>query len=330
MTSSSQEVALIIDSEASTYIKPTTMPMDKDSLNLLIEPAVDFGSLTRNACDIQPYTDRQNWSNYFNMLNGPSYTELVKDLWVRAEAYDEEVAHREEYEKILEDMSLEGKIREEMGLKELTGVEIRYAVMGIKVTITEVMISRITCCRDNGLYFIGTEKLIKTSEWVSRIHKILFEGRDFKKCNHLRKEHRVLQKLMIMCFMPREGGTYYMSWDQKHFLLFLVKKCPINLPAYIFNHMCTSIREGIIGNKIVPYTRLISKILYHGRLFQKLQDLGVTSHEELGTWTGKVVNGTMLGFMKIIRKKNVIISKDDLKLSVKTTEFLDDFPPISL
>jgi hypothetical protein len=43
MASSSQEVGLAIDSKASTYIKPKTMPMDKNELNLLIEPTVDFG-----------------------------------------------------------------------------------------------------------------------------------------------------------------------------------------------------------------------------------------------------------------------------------------------
>ncbi|RHN41344.1 hypothetical protein MtrunA17_Chr8g0365081 [Medicago truncatula] len=94
--------------------------------------------------------------------------------------------------------------------------------------------------------------------------------------------------------------------------------------------MCTSIREGIKWKKSVPYTRLISEILYQGRLLQKVQDLGVSSDEELGTKTGKVVNGTMLGFMKIIWKMDVIISKNDLKLSARTTDLLDDFPPISL
>jgi len=48
---------LAIDYEASTYIKPKTMPVDKDDLNLLIEPMVDFGSLERNGCDIRPFTD---------------------------------------------------------------------------------------------------------------------------------------------------------------------------------------------------------------------------------------------------------------------------------
>jgi hypothetical protein len=37
-----------------------------------------------------------SWENYFNMLNGPSYTELVKDFWVREKVYDQEAAHGEE------------------------------------------------------------------------------------------------------------------------------------------------------------------------------------------------------------------------------------------
>jgi len=295
MASTSQEVAMAIDSEAATYIKPRTMHMDKEVLNLLIELAVDFGSLEINGCDIRPFLKYQHLNNYFEMLNGPSYTKLVKYLWVRAEVYDQEAAHREEYEKILQNRSLEGNTREQIGLTKFTSVEIRSVVMGVKVTITEAMISKITGCRDNGMFFTDTNKTIKTSEWGPKIHKALFEGRQTEKCVHLRKEHMIHQKLIIMCFMPWEGGTNYMSWDHKYFLCFLVKQFPINLPACIFDYMCNSIREGIKGKKTLPYTRLLSEIIH-----QKLEDLGIASDKDLGTCTGNVTNGTMHGHKRII------------------------------
>jgi len=139
--------------------------------------------------------------------------------------------------------------------------------MGVKVTIKESMIASITSCRDNGLHFTDTEKTIETSEWGSRIHKALFGGRINEKCVNLLKELRVLQKLMILCFMPREGCTTYMSWDHKHFMCFLVKNFPINLSTYIFEHMCNLIKEGIIKvKKTMPYTRLIYEIIHQGGL----------------------------------------------------------------
>jgi len=55
------------------------------------------------------------------MLNGTSYSELVKDFWVKSEVYDQEAATREEAQKILENQSLKGNTRSEMGLLEFKG-----------------------------------------------------------------------------------------------------------------------------------------------------------------------------------------------------------------
>jgi len=43
------------------------------------------------------------------MLNGPTYVNLVKDFWVRAEVYDQEVALVEERQAVARDPSLKGK-----------------------------------------------------------------------------------------------------------------------------------------------------------------------------------------------------------------------------
>jgi len=51
-----------------------------------------------------------------------------------------------------------------------------------------------------------------------------------------------------------------MSWDHKHFLHFLINKFLIKLPTYIFNYLCTSIKEGINEKRSVPYTRLLSEV----------------------------------------------------------------------
>ena len=51
------------------------------------------------------------------MLSGPTYENLIKHLWVRDEVYDVHAAKMEEHEKVLIDPSLEGKTREQLGLK---------------------------------------------------------------------------------------------------------------------------------------------------------------------------------------------------------------------
>jgi len=118
--------------------------------------------------------------------------------------------------------------------------------MGIRVTITEALIAKVIGARSNGMFMVNTGK---TRDWVSKIYLTMHEGRESQKAIHIENEYRMLHKLTLMCFMPREGGTTYMSWDHKHFLYLFINKYPINLPAYIFNYLCTSIRDGIKGRK---------------------------------------------------------------------------------
>jgi len=61
---------------------------------------------------------------------------------------------------------------------------------------------------------------------------------------------------------------------------------------------------------------------------QRVEDNTKQAAQKVDNDTQEVANRTMLGSMKIIAKKNVIILEDDLKLSIKTNELLDVFPPI--
>ena len=79
------------------------------------------------------YYEAQGLMDYFNMLNGPTYENLVRHFWVRAHVYDKKAAKLEETKKILIDPTLEGKSREEMGLEPFVDTEIRSSIMGIPV-----------------------------------------------------------------------------------------------------------------------------------------------------------------------------------------------------
>jgi hypothetical protein len=70
------------------------------------------------------------------------------------------------------------------------------------------------------------------------------------------------------------------------FLDFMIHNYMINLPAYIFHYMCTSIKEGITKRiRNVPYVRLLSEIFHQGRLIEKLRHHGLVSDKEIGTCT---------------------------------------------
>jgi len=121
------------------------MAIPAESFKVQIESPVDFASLNRNRMNLDALIATQEMFPYFHMLNGPTYVELVKDFWVRAEVYDEEAANNEEHQAVIRDPSLKGKTREEMGLETFSQTEIRSAVMGVPVTITEEIIAK--ACR---------------------------------------------------------------------------------------------------------------------------------------------------------------------------------------
>jgi len=55
--------------------------------------------------------------DYFNMLYGPTYMTLVRYFRVRVHVYDKKAAQQEMNEKVLIDLTLAVKTREEMGLE---------------------------------------------------------------------------------------------------------------------------------------------------------------------------------------------------------------------
>jgi len=111
-------------------------------LTVLVESPVDFLSLAHHGCELKNFFHAQGLDNYFCMLSGPTSQNLIKYFSVRAEIYDNHAAKMEEHEKVLIDPSVEGKTREQLGLKPFTCTEIRSNIMGILVTITEEIIAR--------------------------------------------------------------------------------------------------------------------------------------------------------------------------------------------
>jgi len=128
--------------EAPVYeIRGRTISLEEWELNVQVESLVDLISLAHHGCELRGYYHAQDLDDYFGMLNGPTYMNLVRHFLVRAQVYDRQVAQLEMDEKILIDPSLKDKRREEMGLEPFTSTEIRSSIMGISVFISEAVIS---------------------------------------------------------------------------------------------------------------------------------------------------------------------------------------------
>ena len=123
--------------EAPAYeIKGRTMSLEEWELNVQVESPVDFISLAHHGCELRDIYHAQDLDDYFGMLNGPTYMNLVRHFWVRAQVYDRKAAQLEMDDKVVIDPSLQGKTREGMGLEPFTCTQIRSSIMGIPVFIS--------------------------------------------------------------------------------------------------------------------------------------------------------------------------------------------------
>jgi len=312
--------------EAPAYeIKGRTMELEEWQLKVQVENPVDFVSLARHGCDLSSYLRYQDLSGYFTMLDGPSYENLIKYFWARAEIYDKHAAKGEEDHMILLHPELKGKSRAEMGLKKFKRVEIRSNVMGIPITITKEVIGK--SCRRNveGAFQWNLNK--KTNDWISVVKQSLFKGKKDGKYNDMEKEHKVLQKLMQECFLPKGGGVDQPSLEQKVFLHFLVTFEKLNLPRYIFHHMLWALEQSQQKNRaFVSYGRLLSEIFHQGGMLEVLKLSKVVDDNQLGTVVGKYLNDSTLYNMHLV--KNVIRMDTDLQESNIPSNLMDNFPLI--
>ncbi|WJX33618.1 hypothetical protein P8452_21807 [Trifolium repens] len=119
-------------------------------MEFLTEKFVDFESLKVNGIDIkEPFYDQQ-WGNYFEMLNGFVYFDIVKYLWNKAYVFDKFDADEEVRKMVEKDNSLRGKTRVQLGLRPFKGKEIRFNLLGVDVLITQEHIAMILGLDNDG------------------------------------------------------------------------------------------------------------------------------------------------------------------------------------
>jgi len=180
-------------SQSRYSLKPVTVPLPIDSLVVQVESPVDFSSLKRNKVDMNALISAQKMAGYFQMLNGPTYVNMVKEFWIRAEVFDVDSAKAQEREAVSRNPSLRGKTRKEMGLEPFHGLEIRSAVIGIPVSITEGVIAQACMMPLEGRFqWNVTSKDAMLDSFVN----LLLRGNPATKLAEMDIEHRVLLKIM--------------------------------------------------------------------------------------------------------------------------------------
>ncbi|KEH19771.1 hypothetical protein MTR_8g468090 [Medicago truncatula] len=248
--------------------------------------------------------------DFFKMLNGPTYTSLVRQFWVRVHVDDKHAAKLEETEKIQIDPTLEGKSREETGLEPFRCTEIRSSIMGIPVFISEDSIAFVIKRASEGSYKggIGNNKPAPGTKCM---------------------EKKMLLKIQNENLLPKGGGNDQPSLEHRILLHFFITGEQANVPRYIFKHMIKDLRDMQEKKRCwVPYGRLILEIIHQGGILKALSKVNFFTDEQLGTETGKVINGKTLRNMSLFPKDAYTELSTDLKKSNAISNLMEDFPPI--
>ncbi|RHN60155.1 hypothetical protein MtrunA17_Chr4g0022371 [Medicago truncatula] len=145
----------------------------------------------------------------------------------------------------------------------------------------------------------------------------------------LTMEKKLLLKIQNENLLPKGGGGDQPSLEHRVFLHYFITKEKANVPKYIFKQMIKELRE-IQENKRcwIPYGRLISEILHQGGILKALKEVNIFTDEQLGTETDKVINGSTLKKMHLIKKEDYTKLSIGLKESNAVSNLMDDFPPI--
>ncbi|WJX88251.1 hypothetical protein P8452_70359 [Trifolium repens] len=107
-----------------------------DELMVSIENPVDLKSIRVNGFpEVIHHYKRQGLEYYFDVLNGPTYTELVKEFWMKASVITRDVHNRRIREMVEENPELSGKTPEQMRLRPFVSTEIESFVAGFRISI---------------------------------------------------------------------------------------------------------------------------------------------------------------------------------------------------
>ncbi|KAK2404216.1 hypothetical protein QL285_053580 [Trifolium repens] len=295
-------------------------------MEFLTEKFVDFESLRLNGIDVQSLFYDQQWGNYFDMLNGFVYYDIVKNFWHKAYVFDEFSANEEVNKLVAKDKNLKGKSRVQLGLRAYKGKEIRSNLLGIDVLITQEHVAKILGL-DNKGQDVNAYK--SKSMYTESIKADLFPAgtteKQFGNAKFLKPEFNFAFRVFLASIIPRIGGKDTISLPHRHFLWFLHKRVKVNLASLLFERLCSSINEN--QHKAVAtlhHPRLISEIIRQTKLIEILRE-----KEKLRVFQTAKFDATILVNMKKKKKEELIYAENPLKTIYETYFWCDGFPTIS-
>ncbi|KAK2361357.1 hypothetical protein QL285_086517 [Trifolium repens] len=322
------ELPLVINlnSQASFEEPPNSNDCGREAMEFLTEKFVDFESLKLNDIDIQKLFYDQQWGNYFDMLNGFVYYDIVKNFWNKATIFDEFNAEEEVRKMVAKDKSLKGKTRVQLGSRPFKGKEIRSNLLGINVLITQEHLAKVLGLDNEGENF----NLYKVkSKYADSIREDLYptgtRDAELGKTKFMKKEFNFAFKVFLASIITREGGKDSISWPHRHFIWFMHRRVKINLAGLLFEHLCWAINESHHkATATIHHPRLISEIIRQTKLIEILR-----TKEKLRVFCTAKFDATILVNMQLVKKEDLKKPEHPLKKVREKYFWCDGFPTIS-
>ena len=315
-----------LKSQEKLVFKDNVTDAGPESFEFITEKFVDFESLKVNGIDIQSLFYDQQWKNYFEMLNGFVYYDIVKYFWQKATIFDKFNSDEEVKKMVEKDGSLKGKTRTQLGLRPFRGKEIRSNIMGINVLITQEHIAKILGLDNEGE---NVDEYGEKSKHIESIKKDLFlpgcANNDFGKAKFMKQNFSFAFKVFLASIITREGGYDTISLPHRHFIWFLYKKVKINLAKLLFDHLCFTISKSRSKSpSMIHHPRLISEIIRQTKLTQI-----ISTKEKLRVFNTAKYDASVLVNMHLKTKEELKSAKSPLEQVYEKYFWCDGFPTIS-
>lgn len=132
---------------------------------------------------------------------------------------------------------------------------------------------------------------------------IFHDGKNSSNAKNMQNYLIVWFKILLgyVHHIPSTNSFDYIKTDQKYTLFYLSSRTKMNIPSIMFKYLRELVKETRYGSlkpiKWIPLGRLISNVLFKGRLVQTLIDVGLT--KEVDFDIGKTYNGKNMKNMSL-------------------------------
>ncbi|KAK2450190.1 hypothetical protein QL285_009320 [Trifolium repens] len=272
-------------------------PYKFDELNFAMESPVDFESLRVNEFpEVKTRFERQGMMYYFDILNGPTYNEFVKEFWMKASVITKTKYQERLKELLAEKPELYGKTPTEMGLRPFVSTEIESYVCGFRVAFRLEHIYEALKLSNVGLF-------LNTSDPVEpEVEEFIFKPRVNPEDKPQWKDlSKIIYRIYICSINPKLGGTDQISSVQKLFAYHVGKGNFVDVGKIIFNHLAESINSK---QPIIRHWRLLSYMFAQCGLLDAIRPF----FPEYRTYliSSKIINNTTLRYLRLLKGKKAI------------------------